>query len=112
MSLSAGHRLNHFEILTRVGAGAMGEVYKARDTRLNRLVAIKISKEVISDRCEREARAISGLNHPHICTPDHLGFIGGSSTVSTKNVNHAARTPERDAIQCHRGSLESALAGN
>ena len=73
MSLSVGDRLDHFEILTRIGAGGMGEVYKARDTRLNRLVAIKISNEVISDRCEREARAISGLNHPHICTLYDVG---------------------------------------
>jgi len=73
MSLSVGDRLDHFEILTRIGSGGMGEVYKARDTRLNRLVAIKISNEVISDRCEREARAISGLNHPHICTLYDVG---------------------------------------
>jgi len=45
----------------------MGEVYKARDTRLDRIVAIKVSKEKFSDRFEREARSIAALNHPHIC---------------------------------------------
>src|SRR6266436_478500 len=67
MPLSAGTRLGPYEILALVGAGGMGEVYKARDTRLDRTVAIKVSQEQFSDRFEREARAVAALNHPHIC---------------------------------------------
>ena len=65
--MKPGDRLGSYEILAPVGAGGMGEVYKARDTRLDRIVAIKVSKTEFSDRFEREARAIAILNHPHIC---------------------------------------------
>ena len=65
--LSAGTRLGPYEIQAPIGAGGMGEVYKARDTRLNRIVAIKVSQEQFSERFEREARAVAALNHPHIC---------------------------------------------
>src|SRR5439155_6251108 len=68
MSLSAGARLGPYEILTQVGAGGMGEVYRARDTRLERIVAIKVSSAQFGERFEREARAVAALNHPHICT--------------------------------------------
>jgi eukaryotic-like serine/threonine-protein kinase len=67
MPLASGTRLGHYEILAPIGAGGMGEVYKARDTRLDRTVAIKVSKEQFSQRFEQEARAIATLNHPHIC---------------------------------------------
>jgi serine/threonine protein kinase len=67
MPLTPGTRLGPYEILTPLGAGGMGEVYKARDTRLDRIVAIKISKENFSERFEREARVIAALNHPNIC---------------------------------------------
>src|SRR6185436_17972682 len=67
MPLSVGTRLGPYEILAPIGAGGMGEVYKARDTRLDRLVALKVSKEQFSERFEREARAVAALNHPHIC---------------------------------------------
>jgi eukaryotic-like serine/threonine-protein kinase len=67
MPLSAGTKLGPYEILAPIGAGGMGEVYKANDTRLDRIVAIKASKSEFSERFEREARAISALNHPHIC---------------------------------------------
>src|SRR5271169_1411438 len=77
MPLTAGERLGPYEVLALIGAGGMGEVYKARDTRLDRIVAIKVSQERFSDRFEREARAVAALNHPHICTlydvgPDYL----------------------------------------
>jgi serine/threonine protein kinase len=77
MSLPPGSRLGPYEILAPIGAGGMGEVYKARDTRLNREVAVKVSAEKFSDRFEHEARAIAQLNHPHICQlydvgPDYL----------------------------------------
>ena len=64
---TAGDRLGPYEILSPLGAGGMGEVYKARDTRLGRDVAIKISIENFSDRFEQEARSIAALNHPNIC---------------------------------------------
>src|SRR5262249_4992078 len=65
--MTPGTRLGPYEILAPIGAGGMGEVYKARDTRLDRTVAIKVSKEKFSERFEREARSIAALNHPHIC---------------------------------------------
>src|SRR5438445_13850595 len=77
MPLTPGTRLGPYEILAPIGAGGMGEVYKALDTRLDRIVAIKVSNEKFSERFEREARAVAALNHPHICTlydvgPDYL----------------------------------------
>jgi Tol biopolymer transport system component/predicted Ser/Thr protein kinase len=67
MALVPGTRLGPYEILAPIGAGGMGEVFKARDTRLDRIVAIKVSNEQFSERFEREARAVAALNHPHIC---------------------------------------------
>jgi eukaryotic-like serine/threonine-protein kinase len=67
MELAAGTRLGPYEILGRIGAGGMGEVYRARDPRLDRIVAIKVSKVQFSARFEREARVIAALNHPNIC---------------------------------------------
>jgi serine/threonine protein kinase len=65
MPLSAGDRLGPYEILAPLGAGGMGEVYRARDARLNRDVAIKVSNAQFSERFEREAKAIAALNHPN-----------------------------------------------
>src|SRR5438552_14919418 len=65
--MKPGDLLGPYEILAPIGAGGMGEVYKARDTRLDRMVAIKVSREQFSERFEREARAVAALNHPHIC---------------------------------------------
>jgi eukaryotic-like serine/threonine-protein kinase len=73
MPFSAGHKLGPYEILAPLGAGGMGEVYKARDTRLDRIVAVKVSKEQFSERFEREARTVAALNHPNIC---HLYDVG------------------------------------
>src|SRR6266853_2845901 len=67
MPLSAGDKLGPYQILAPIGAGGMGDVYKARDTRLDRIVAIKVSKTEFSERFEREARAVAALNHPNIC---------------------------------------------
>jgi len=67
MPLSAGSRLGPYEVLAPIGAGGMGEVYRARDARLDRIVAIKTSRDKFDERFEREARAVAALNHPHIC---------------------------------------------
>ncbi len=77
MPLAPGTKLGPYEILAPIGAGGMGEVYKAHDARLGRDVALKVSAEHFSDRFEREARAVAALNHPHICQlydvgPDYL----------------------------------------
>ena len=73
MSLSPGTKLGPYEIAAAIGAGGMGEVYRAMDTRLDRTVAIKTISGAFSERFEREARAISALNHPHICTLFDIG---------------------------------------
>jgi Tol biopolymer transport system component/tRNA A-37 threonylcarbamoyl transferase component Bud32 len=73
MPLSVGSKLGPYEILAKIGEGGMGEVYKARDSRLDRVVAIKVSQENFSQRFEREARAIAALNHTNICTLFDVG---------------------------------------
>src|ERR1039457_495738 len=73
MPLSAGDRLGPYEIVAPIGSGGMGEVYRARDPRLNRDIAIKVSQERFSDRFEREARAVAALKHPNICTLHDVG---------------------------------------
>src|SRR6266581_581275 len=73
MSLSTGDKLGHYEVLSPLGKGGMGEVYRGRDTRLGRDVAIKVSGERFTDRFQREARAVASLNHPHICTLYDVG---------------------------------------
>src|SRR5690348_12116148 len=73
MPLTAGDKLGPYEIAGPIGKGGMGEVYRATDTRLGRAVAIKVSSREFNDRFEREARAISALNHPNICTLYDVG---------------------------------------
>jgi eukaryotic-like serine/threonine-protein kinase len=83
MSLASGTKLGPYEIQSPLGAGGMGEVYRARDTRLDRTVAIKVlplhlsSNPDLKQRFEREARAISSLNHPRICTLHDVGHQDG-----------------------------------
>src|SRR5271167_457943 len=77
MPLQPGDKLGSYQILAAIGAGGMGEVYKAHDPRLKRDVAIKVSAAQFSERFEREAHAIAALNHSHICQiydvgPDYL----------------------------------------
>jgi serine/threonine protein kinase len=79
MPLAGGARLGPYEIVAPLGAGGMGEVYKAVDTRLDRTVALKIMKGSFNDRFTREAKAISALNHPNICTLFDLGEQDGTS---------------------------------
>src|SRR5215467_12294681 len=82
MSLPPGTKLGPYEILAPIGAGGMGEVYRARDTRLGRDVAIKVLPEHLSAnpeiraRFEREAKTVSSLNHPNICTLFDVGREG------------------------------------
>ena len=84
MALTAGRRIGPYEIQSALGAGGMGEVYRARDTRLDRMVAIKVlSPNITTDpafleRFDREARTISQLNHPHICTLHDVGQQDGA----------------------------------
>src|SRR6202521_2212341 len=79
MPILPGRRLGPYEILTAIGAGGMGEVYKARDIRLDRIVAIKVlplhlaGRSELRERFEREAKTIASLNHPHICTLHDTG---------------------------------------
>ena len=89
MPLSVGDTLGPYEILSQIGAGGMGVVYKARDTRLDRMVALKVSTEQYSERFGREARAVAALNHPNICQiydvgPDFivLEFVNGHPLLS------------------------------
>jgi hypothetical protein len=82
MSLSGGSRLGPYAIISLIGAGGMGEVYRARDSRLDRVVAVKVLPEGFArddaarDRFDREARAIASLSHPHICTLHDVGRDG------------------------------------
>src|SRR5438093_1364541 len=84
MALPAGARLGPYEILSAIGAGGMGEVYRAKDTRLDRIVAIKVLPSHLSQnpqlkqRFEREARTISSLSHPHICALHDIGHQNGT----------------------------------
>src|SRR5690349_4233038 len=73
MKLAIGERLGPYEVLALLGKGGMGEVYRARDTRLRRDVAIKVSMLQFSSQFEREARLTASLNHPHICTLHDVG---------------------------------------
>src|SRR5262245_14997312 len=110
MSLSPGTRLGAYEIVARIGTGGMGEVWKARDTRLNRHVAIKRLIAQHSERFEQEARAVAALSHPNICQihdvgPDYLVFeyVDGAPL--------AGPVPPREALRLAlqvAGALEAA----
>ncbi len=93
MTFASGTRLGPFEILGPIGAGGMGEVYRARDTRLAREVAIKVLPAVVSSdperlkRFEKEARSASSLNHPNIVTIHDIGESGGTSYIAMEMVD-------------------------
>src|SRR5260370_30121335 len=76
--MDPGTKLGPYEILALIGAGGMGEVYRALDRRLGRDVAIKVSQEEFTERFEREARAVAAINHPNIC---HLYDVGPNYLV-------------------------------
>ena len=73
MPLSPGEQFGPYTLISPLGQGGMGEVWKARDTRLDRTVALKVSKAAFSQRFEREARGVAALNHPNICTLYDVG---------------------------------------
>jgi serine/threonine protein kinase len=89
--LQAGTRLGPYEILAPLGAGGMGEVYRARDTRLDRTVAVKVLPGHLThdaqfrERFEREARAVSSLNHPNICVLHDIGEVAKGGELETLN---------------------------
>jgi Tol biopolymer transport system component/tRNA A-37 threonylcarbamoyl transferase component Bud32 len=110
VTLTPGTKLGPYEILSPLGAGGMGEVYRARDTRLGRDVAVKVLPQHLSSnaevraRFEREAKTVSGLNHPHICTLFDVGREGGTDflvmeliegeTLATRLVKGALPAPD------------------
>lgn len=110
MGLAEGSRLGPYEILSRIGAGGMGEVYRARDTRLDRTIAIKVLNSAlvaspdVKARFEREARAISQLNHPNICTLHDVGHDGGVDYLVMEFING-----ESLADRLRKGPLPRAL---
>ena len=93
MKLITGTRIAHFEILSPLGKGGMGEVYLAEDTRLKRKVALKLLPEQFTRdagrvrRFEQEARAASALNHPNILTIHEIGEVGGAHYITTEFVD-------------------------
>jgi serine/threonine protein kinase len=112
MTLTSGTRLGPYEIQSPLGAGGMGEVYRARDTRLERDVAIKVlpahlsSDPDLRQRMEREAKAISSLNHPHICT---LHDVGSQDGIDFLVMEHLEGETLADRLRRGALALEEAL---
>ena len=111
MALAAGTRLGPYQVVAALGAGGMGEVYRARDTRLDRTVAIKVLPTELSadperrTRFEREARAIAALNHPHICTLHDIGTHDGTTYLVMEHL-----AGETLAVRLARGPVPLAEA--
>ena len=120
MPLAAGTRLGPYELQSALGAGGMGEVYKARDTRLDRTVAVKVlPQDLAADperrlRFEREARAVAALSHPHICVVHDVGRDGdvdylvmeysrGRDARRTPRADEGPASPRADAAHRRRG---------
>jgi serine/threonine protein kinase len=116
MPLSPGTRLGHYEILAPIGAGGMGEVYRGRDVRLDRTVAIKVLPEHFAEspgmreRFEQEARTISSLNHPHICVVHDVGqHEGDHGLISYIVMEYVEGESLHDRLQRGPMPLEQAL---
>ena len=116
MLLTPGHRLGPYEILSPLGAGGMGEVYRAKDTRLGRDVAVKVLPTHLSEqpeiraRFEREAKTVSSLNHPNICTLFDVGREGdvcscGHTRAGVSGRADIMRRDRSPAPRCHRAPL-------
>ena len=111
MALTSGTKLGPYEIIAPIGAGGMGEVYQALDTRLDRTVAIKIVPSHLSNdaprrqRFEREAKVVSNLNHPHICTLHDIGRQDGTDYIVMEFVGgpDSRRTPGEGSVANGRG---------
>src|SRR5690349_14927705 len=92
MSLKPGDRVGPYEVLERIGAGGMGEVYRALDSKLHRPVAVKLLSEEVADvaarrRFQREAQMVSSLNHPHVLTVHDVGESEGRQYLVTEYVD-------------------------
>jgi len=112
-AVAAGATLGPYRIDAPIGAGGMGTVYRATDTRLGRVVAIKIALEHYSERFEREARAISALNHPHICTlhdvgPNYLVMELVEGSTLAEEIGKGPLNPEQ--VARYGAQIASALA--
>ncbi len=113
MSLSPSTNLGHYEILTQLGAGGMGEVYLAQDTRLNRKVALKVlPADLINNRqrllrFEREAQAASALNHPNILTIHEIGVEDNTHFIATEFIEGETL---RHKLQTTRLEIKETLA--
>jgi eukaryotic-like serine/threonine-protein kinase len=110
--LSNLRTLGHYELGVQIGEGGMGQVWKGRDPRLSRTVAIKILKSGFSERFEREARAVSSLNHPHICTLYDIGIEDGVPYLVMEYVEGrpvGGPLPLRDVLR-YAGQIASALS--
>src|SRR5580765_4078363 len=111
MAIAAGLRLGPYEIQAPLGAGGMGEVYKARDTRLDRTIAIKVLPDRVADdphlrdRFEREAKAVAALTHPHICTLHDVGETADGHAFLVMELLQGETLQQR----LTRGALDAAL---
>src|SRR4029079_7563902 len=125
MALAAGSRLGPYEILAWIGAGGMGEVYRALDTRLNRPVAVKLLSDELADgaacrRFQREAQTASSLNHPHILTVHDAGEIEGRQYLVTEYIDggtlkdwaKTAQRPWRDVVELLVGVADGLAAAH
>src|ERR1700739_1433761 len=106
MAILPGRRLGPYEILSPIGAGGMGEVYKAHDTRLDRIVAIKVLPTHLADRSELrerfdcEAKTIASLNHPHICTLYDMGSQADIDFLVTRSRSVSRKAHSRSNRYC------------
>ena len=122
MSIAHGTRLGNFDVIALIGTGGMGEVYKARDTRLDRIVAIKVlpahlaDKPELRERFEREARTIASLNHSHICTLYDIGRQDGTDFlrlapeigIVTKTTSYPLEQANQALADLRAGQFEGA----